>query len=269
MPDRGEVVGPLVAAVEFYTRVPRPTSVRFERSHAAAAAAWAPLAGWLVAAVSVVVWWLASRALPEPLPVLLAVSAGVWFTGALHEDGFADVCDAFGAPGDAARTLAILKDPRAGAYAVVGLALLLATRVAALWQVSLLGAGSLALMGATLLAGHGLSRFVAVTVTRAGPYARRHDAGARAGDFAAPLTGAGLAVAASTAALSVLPLVVLGLHAALLGLLLVVSARAWLVALFLRRIGGFTGDCLGCVQQVSELIVYLGVVAALMRGGVA
>ena len=30
-----------------------------------------------------------------------------------------------------------------------------------------------------------------------------------------------------------------------------------------RKLGGYTGDCLGGVQQMSELGMYLGVIAAM------
>ena len=46
------------------------------------------------------------------------------------------------------------------------------------------------------------------------------------------------------------------------GLLLAALATAWLARLFARRIRGFTGDCLGAVQQLSEAAFYLGVLAA-------
>jgi adenosylcobinamide-GDP ribazoletransferase len=31
---------------------------------------------------------------------------------------------------------------------------------------------------------------------------------------------------------------------------------------FLRRIGGYTGDCLGATQQLAELAFYLGVLCS-------
>ena len=39
-------------------------------------------------------------------------------------------------------------------------------------------------------------------------------------------------------------------------------AALWLARLFLRRIGGYTGDCLGAVQQVAEAVFYLSVLVA-------
>ena len=36
------------------------------------------------------------------------------------------------------------------------------------------------------------------------------------------------------------------------------GATLWLARLFKRRIGGYTGDCLGAVQQLSEVAFYAG-----------
>jgi adenosylcobinamide-GDP ribazoletransferase len=36
-----------------------------------------------------------------------------------------------------------------------------------------------------------------------------------------------------------------------------VGFKRWLT----KRIGGFTGDCLGAAQQLSELLVYLTLIA--------
>ena len=45
---------------------------------------------------------------------------------------------------------------------------------------------------------------------------------------------------------------------ALAGLLLALLATRWLARLFARRIGGYTGDCLGATQQLAEIAFYCG-----------
>ena len=70
-----------------------------------AATAHFPGVGWLVAGVSAVVlalaWWLlggqhALAALAALVAVVLSMIASTWITGAIHEDGLADVCDGLG-----------------------------------------------------------------------------------------------------------------------------------------------------------------------------
>ena len=260
------VLGAALTALAFYTRVPRPAWSLWCAQDAGHAGAFAPLAGVLVAVAGSVAWWLAARVLPEPLPVILAVAVMIGMTGALHEDGLADVCDAFGAGAGAARTLDILKDPRLGVYGVLGLVLIMAVRIAALWQIARLSHGDWIVMAASLMAAHASSRFAAVYLTRNMDYARADDGRSRVAAFASPLRGMWLWIAAVSTLLAVLPLLVLGLLAVLWALPVMIIAGAWLRALFRRRIGGYTGDCLGCVQQVTEVIAYLAVAAALFDG---
>ena len=52
----------------------------------------------------------------------------------------------------------------------------------------------------------------------------------------------------------------------LAGLLALVLARYLTGRLFLRRLGGYTGDCLGAVQQTTELALYVYVCALLVGG---
>jgi adenosylcobinamide-GDP ribazoletransferase len=48
---------------------------------------------------------------------------------------------------------------------------------------------------------------------------------------------------------------------AVVGCVLAALATLWLAARFRRWLGGYTGDCLGATQQVSELAFYLGLLA--------
>ena len=269
VPTVPTMLGAALTALEFYTRLPRPRWSKWCAEDARHAGAFAPLAGVVVALLSTAAWCLLSLALPQPLAIILVVVVMVVVTGALHEDGLADVCDAFGARGDAARTLDILKQPQLGVYGVLGLGLTIAARVVALWQIALLSGDDWRVMIAALLAAHALSRFAAVALTRLLDYARIDDARSRVSAFASPLRGLWLHVAVGSTILAMLPLLAVDLSAVLWVLPVVALACAWLAALFRRRIGGYTGDCLGCVQQVTELLVYLAVVAALFVRAVA
>ena len=40
------------------------------------------------------------------------------------------------------------------------------------------------------------------------------------------------------------------------------AVTTWAARVFLRRLGGYTGDCLGAAQQGSELACYLGILVA-------
>ena len=103
-----------------------------------------------------------------------------------------------------------------------------------------------------LLAGHTLSRFAATTLLRGLDYVR--DEG-KAKPLATRISWGELSFAGLTA---LLPLLLLPPLAALLGCLFAALATLWLARLFRRQIGGYTGDCLGATQQLSEVAFYCG-----------
>jgi adenosylcobinamide-GDP ribazoletransferase len=217
--------------------------------------AWAaPVAGVAVGVIGALALALATLlGLPLLLRAGLATAALVVATGALHEDGLADVADGFGGGATRARKLEIMRDSRVGAYGAIAIALALILRVGALaaaldggfWRASL----SLMLVAA-------LSRAAALTPLALLPPAHADGAGAAAGQldsnaFAAAWSSA-LVIAVA------LGLVALGVAHALLAALMS-GAGAWLmVALARRAIGGQTGDVAGAAQQCGEIAAWCG-----------
>jgi len=243
-------------ALQFFTRVPIPAWVGFEAAWLQHASRYFPLVGLFVAIVVVLVYGAATWFWPAPVAVLLSTAAGLYLTGAFHEDGLADMCDGFGGGYTRERIMEIMKDSRIGTYGAVALVVTLGLKLTTL---SLLAPGQA--IGALLLA-HPLSRLAAVSLIRSASYAR--DAG-KAKPMAQEMRAGEFAIAAVCALLPALVLGVLHLVAwPALGAAVVASAAVawWLRALFVRRIGGYTGDCLGAVQQVSEVAIYLCVLAA-------
>lgn len=247
-------------ALQFFTRLPIPRWVGFEAEWLHHASRYFPLVGLVVAALTGAVYALAAWLWPAPAAVLVSTAAGIYLTGAFHEDGFADMCDGFGGGMTAARVLEIMKDSRIGAYGAIGIGCLLALKCVAL---SLLPPATAI---AALLLAHPLSRLAASALIWRLDYAR---AEGKAKPLAQEMTHAEFAIAALSAGL---PALLLGLAgqlswAAILGsALLATGAAIWLGRKFVRRIGGYTGDCLGAVQQVSEVLIYLCVLASLGRG---
>ena len=104
-----------------------------------AASGWAwPLVGAVVGAIMALAGgvglWLG---LPPVMVAILSLAAGAWVTGAMHEDGLADVADGFGGGRDRARKLEIMRDSRVGSYGVLALILATAFRAAGLAALAL------------------------------------------------------------------------------------------------------------------------------------
>ena len=196
----------------------------------------------------------AALQLPAPAAALLAVAVTILVTGALHEDGLADVADGFGGGRDRAHKLAIMRDSRIGSYGVLALVLSVALRAAALATIAAADAGQAAL---ALIASQCISRAGLGALMAGLP-------GARADGLAAAVgrpRGADALAAAATAILAAVLL--LPWHAAALALAGAFLASAGIAVLARRQIGGYTGDVLGAAQQLSEIVVLL-VLAALM-----
>jgi adenosylcobinamide-GDP ribazoletransferase len=239
--------------VSFLTRVPAGTGER-PVEELAGFVPWFPVVGAGVG-LAVAATYAASRLLLPPLPAAtLAVVAGIGLTGAFHEDGLGDTADAFMGHHDRDGTLRILKDPRLGTFGVLAVVASLLLRVGA---VAALAPGAAL---AALPAAHALSRAGAVATMAALPAAG--DTGLGASYVLALSRRRALAGAAAGLAIAVALLGVTAVWAAAAA----AAAAALLGRLAVRRIGGVTGDVLGAVQQLGEMLVLLAAVAAAEAG---
>ncbi|WP_317204222.1 adenosylcobinamide-GDP ribazoletransferase [Janthinobacterium sp.] len=243
-------------ALQFFTRLPIPRWVGFEADWLHHASRYFPLVGVVVAAIAGAVYAAAAWLWPAPVAVLLSSAAAIYATGAFHEDGFADMCDGFGGGLTRERVLEIMKDSRIGAYGAIGIGCLLALKCLVL---AMLPPGAVV---AALFLAHPFSRLAATALIWRLDYAR--DEG-KAKPLAQEMTTPEFAIAALCAAA---PALLLGLGGQLswtaigAGAIGAAGAAFWLARKCVRRLGGYTGDCLGAVQQVSEVVLYLAVLAA-------
>ncbi len=236
-------------AVQFLTRVPIPVGEAYTPARLAAAPRYYPLVGALVGMLCAAVYALAVAALTPAVAVLLALAAGLLVTGAFHEDGLADTFDGIGG-NDREGALEVMRDSRIGTYGALALGVVLATKAAALLA---LPPGRAAM---AFVVAHGLSRLSAVLVIASSRYVRDHGIGKPTADGIG--TG-GLAIATLTGGLLLAWLAATGgATAALYTVAGALAGHLFMRALFERRLGGYTGDTLGAVQQLSELGVYLG-----------
>jgi len=250
-------------ALQFFTRLPIPRWVGFQPEWLQHASRYFPLVGCVVAAVAAGVYALAALVLPAPLAAVLSTAASIYVTGAFHEDGFADTCDGLGGGMTRERVLEIMKDSRVGAYGAIGIVCMLGVKCTAL---AMLPPASAI---AALFLAHPLSRLAATSLIWRMDYAR--DQG-KAKPLAQHMGNSEFAIAAITALLPGAVLVASGLLS--FGWLAACIAAAslctfWLARKFQTRLQGFTGDCLGAVQQLAEVAIYLVIVASLGHAAIA
>ena len=239
-------------SVAFLTRLPMPhpdgaMPGNFVRAHR-----MFPLVGALIgAAIGIVCLALRAAGLPDLAAAALALGAGAILTGALHEDGLADVADGFGGGRDTSAKLEIMRDSRLGTYGALILLVSFATKLSALSAIP----DSHVVTG--LIAAHALGRGILPVMSMNLPYARKDGLARNAGqpDAATAVIALGIAF--------VIALLTLSWANAFWGALacgLVAIVMSWLA---MRQIGGQTGDVLGAAEQVAETAVLLLLAARL------
>jgi adenosylcobinamide-GDP ribazoletransferase len=246
------------SCLRFFTRLDFSEAPKVEMSGFAEALRALPLAGALIGGMGALALALSRWLGLSPLvAATLAVAALVAVTGALHEDGLADVADGFGGGATRARKLEILRDSRIGAYGALALGLTLLLRVFALSALAERGAP---LACAALIATGALSRTAGLAPLLLLPPARPEGLGAA---MPRPSFQALIQAAALAALISLAP----ALCGAALARILVSDLGAILGAVLVarladRQIGGYTGDVLGAAQQVAEIAALLALSAA-------
>lgn len=240
-----------LAAVSFLTVLPVARWTALDADDVRRGAPLHPLVGAGIGAVmGAVAWWLEPRTGPA-IAGGLAVAAGAGLTGALHLDALADAADGLGG-----RTredaLRIMRDHQVGAYGAVALVLDLLVKSAA---VAGLAAAHSALGG--LVAAGALSRAAPAPLAAAFRHAQPTPGrgGALAGRLTIVQAAAAVAIGLAAAGLAA-PRDAFG--AALVWLAVILAVAAMLV----RRLGGVTGDVLGCAAELSETAVLVVLAAA-------
>lgn len=207
-----------------------------------------PLVGLIVGGIGAFTWWLSAQILPNQIAILISMISTLWVTGGFHEDGLADSCDGLGGGWTQEQMLTIMKDSRIGSYG--SLALIMAL----LLKFETLKALDSTLLPLILIAGHSVSRLLSVALIATLSYVKENG---KAKPLAQHITGFELLIATSS---GLSPLVFLPIN--LLPTLFAVLISGLYFGQTLRRLlGGYTGDCLGAMQQIAELCFYLGILA--------
>lgn len=241
----------LKLAIGFLTRIPVRLRTAPSAQEQTRALRLYPLIGAALGAFGGLVFAIAEGLnLGSGLAAVLTLAAIIVLTGGLHEDGWADCADAAGVPKDRARRLEVMRDSRLGSFGTIALFFSLALRAVALASL----AGPVLALSA-LIAVHAVSRAFFPLAMALLPPARSDGLGAAL----APPDRLTIGVAAGLAL--IIALVTLGWSSGILVFL--VSLVGGLVFLGLARhaFGGYTGDVLGALQQVTEIIGLLTLVA--------
>lgn len=237
-------------ALMFYTRIPCPSWVDHSEDYINKATRYFPLIGWIVGGASALTIFGLHFIFPSSICVMLSLATSILITGAFHEDGWADVCDGFGGGWSEAKILDIMKDSRVGAYGAIGLIVLIGLKIFILLE--LLNIDLNLCITATILA-HVVSRFAAVTMIFTHEYAR-DDESSKIKPIAKKLTLSNFLISS----IWLIPaFILMDNYWYLLVIFPVYFLKMYLAKYFTKWIGGYTGDCLGATQQLTEVVSLL------------
>jgi adenosylcobinamide-GDP ribazoletransferase len=253
------------SAVMFLTRIPVPNYEPYNPVWLQQSPRYFTWVGFIIGALSAM---FALLFMPLNSVYLVAIAytiSSVLITGAFHEDGFADMCDAFGGGYTIERKLTIMKDSRIGTYGALGLLLMVVFKIVLvamaieklekLWKFNILSIETNHYFGFVFLTvvAHAFSRLAPLAVMTFLPYVADIDASKSkpmATQILEPIVFL-IAIIPIVFLLLILPLFLVFAFAAII---IVTGYMVWLCK---KHIGGYTGDCLGATQQIAEVFIYL------------
>jgi len=240
------VIRGLWAAIGLLTTIPVPARLLGEEPIPPRAMLWwfvpvGALIGGLAAGVTTLAW----HVLPWSAAAAMGVIALVALSGGLHLDGFMDTCDGLGSRATRERALEIMKDPNTGAFAVLGCVCLLVLKVA-------LVAGMDPYSGVVVIAlAPIVGRWMQVCVMATHKYARPE--GGMGAAFFDEATRDHWTIALGPVLLA------MAFYAPAAGVAMGIGGLLATLAAYVisRRLGGHTGDTVGAVSELTELLFVL------------
>ncbi|WP_319478882.1 adenosylcobinamide-GDP ribazoletransferase [uncultured Draconibacterium sp.] len=240
-----------LTALMFYTRIPVGQIEGWSEKMLNKSTRYFPVIGWIVGGVGALVYFAFGALLPVTLAVALSMVATILLTGAFHEDGFADFCDGFGGGYTSERILEIMKDSRIGTYGTVGLLSVLSIKFLALSHIDTIRIPFI------LIAGHAISRVFPVLLIYSSAYARL-DASSKTKPVGKADSLFSLLFALVTGGVS---LFFLNWHETVLVVAVLLIITFFFRNYITRKLGGYTGDVLGALQQLCEVFFSLCILA--------
>lgn len=255
----------LLAAFIFFTRLPFWRLAQVPKEYYERVVPLWPLVGWLTGGCMATTFYWGTQCFTPLVGLLLALLVRILMTGALHEDGLADVCDGFGGGTSRDQILRIMKDSHIGTYGVLGLILYFLLMSSVLYGLTTTDAnGSEAIEKTVILifCADPCAKYLCSHIVNVLPYARKaEEAKTKLVYTRTPWTEEclGLCFGLAPSLMFLPPLYWWCIPGAAVCTIL-------LFGLFKKNIQGYTGDCCGAGFLLTELCFLLIALAiALVR----
>ncbi len=239
----------LVTAITFYTRIRVPWKVEYSPEKLNNATRYFPLVGIITGGIIALVFYCLNIFVSVHLAIIISLIISVLLTGGFHEDGLADFIDGMGGGYSKEQIMTIMKDSRIGTFGALGLILNMILK----WLlISELPEQQIPVI---LIAANSVSRLNPVILI----YSSEYVSHGKSKDVGTKGSAGTLVIAIITALLPLALVKPVSILSVLLALpVVLIPFRRYLT----KKIGGYTGDALGALQQISELAVYFALIIA-------
>ena len=242
-----------LTAILFFTRIPCPKWVDHSPEILNKSSRYFSLVGIVIGVIAAATYYFTALVFTTEIALILSMISSIYATGAFHEDGFADTCDGFGGGWTKEKILIIMKDSRLGTFGVIGLIAILTLK----FNTNLALESSDFNMIIIIISGHSISRFNATILLYTHPYVRDIES-SKVKPTTQQMDTKSLII---SGVFGLIPLLFFNNYWVFLALIPVFVSYLYLGHFFKKWIGGQTGDCAGALQQVSEVIFYLSLIA--------
>ncbi|NCN10984.1 MAG: adenosylcobinamide-GDP ribazoletransferase [Leptospira sp.] len=242
----GNEYGRFAQCLMFLTRFPQLPH-RFHPELLSSCQHYFPIVGLILGSVLAFIYYYSFSFFGNWLGVWFILCVSVLITGAFHEDGFADTCDGFGGGWTIERKLEIMKDSRLGTYGTLGLIILMG------FKFLILSSYDKEYGWKALLIGSILSRTIIIPLSYTLKYV-----GQSGIDKPMPNKVSKWKALVTVCIGWILVSFILGTQPFIwFTLISIFILVIFLAHFFLKaQIKGYTGDTLGAVNQVMEVLVY-------------
>lgn len=254
-----KIFGSMAIAFSMYSKIPMPRT-DWTKERMEYAMCFFPLVGAVIGILYLIMWRAAAGAgLSAMATACFGTVLPILVTGGIHMDGFADTVDALSSYQPMEKKLEILKDPHAGAFAVIGCVTYMILTAGLFSEIN--ERGILLLAGVPVMS----RAFSGLSVVRF-PKAKKSGLAAMFADGAR--TGAVTAAMAAYLVLAVIWFFAAGGPAAAV-FLAAAGALGFIhyYRLGKKQFGGITGDIAGYFLQLEELIL-LFVIVVITKAGI-
>jgi len=244
----------MFTALEFLTIIAFPRRRQTKTSRIGRSSAYFPLVGLVLGLILVGVRLAASRFFPREIVNALIILLLFILTRGIHQDGLADTVDGLWGGQDRDAKLRIMKDSAIGAFGVIALVFAL------LFKFLFLNSIPVKFLDISLVLMLTLSRWTMTLAAFLGKPAQQEGLGHI---FMTNTTIKELVIASISALLIAFFLLKFPAIVLIICLVLFAAGFSFLVS---RELGGLTGDVLGALAELSELLC-LAIIYVLARGG--